>query len=155
MTGTWESHSLRGPRDRVALREFKTAFERVEPLASGRIAGVGSRLHLELELSDGIGSADSGRFDVAWSTQDDYSIHYTCPNGPDTRWDRHCHEYTTPGDDRHFHPPPNASTTDSDVEESCIRVCQITLVAMTTAKLWRVMYDTGDTSTANTISNPP
>lgn len=152
---TDESHSLRGPIDRRSLRHFRDEFERVEPLASGRLDDPFDPSELQITLDDGIGDAEDGRFDVRWSMKDDYNIHYSDSRGPDLRWDVHPHDYPGPNDGSHFHPPPEASSHSGDVAKSCIRVRRVSLVAMATAKIWREAYQTGLLDGVNNVSDPP
>ncbi len=150
-----ESHSLRSPIDRRSLRQFSDAFEQVEPLASGTLDDPLDPRKLSIRLDDGIGPSAGGRFDVRWSTQGDYNIHYTDDRGSDMRWDVHQHDYPAPNDDAHFHPPPAASNKAQDVEGSCIRVRRVFLVAMATATIWREAYQNGTLDLVNQLSNPP
>ena len=150
-----QSHGTRGPIDRRALIDFRSAFERVEPLATGELDDPVAPTELQIRLTDGIGSADSARFDVSWTTVDEYTIHYTDSTGRNCRWDRHPHEFPQPTDDRHFHPPPDASSDPEDVESSCIEVAEVSLVARAVHALWRQAYDRGDTAGINAMDDPP
>lgn len=152
---TEESHALRGPLDRTALREFHTVFEDVEPLATGSLEGEIRTTGLRITLEDGIGRASSGRFDVRWSTADDYNIHYTDDLDRDLRWDVHPHDFPAPVGDGHHHPPPDATSAPDDVEDSCITVTTIELVARATVTLWRHAYDRGTLSGTNGLVDPP
>ncbi|MDY6775305.1 MAG: hypothetical protein SV253_04400 [Halobacteria archaeon] len=127
----------------------------MEPLATAELDGFLSPDVLRIRLDDGIGDAQSSRIDVVWTVHDDYNIHYTDDAGRDFRWDLHPHEYPRPADDRHFHPPPDASTDTDDVEESCIQVSEIELVARAVHELWRRAYETGSMDGVNGYSNPP
>lgn len=149
------SHSLRGPIDRTALREFGDVFERLEPLAtSTRDDAIDART-LRIELEDGIGAATNGRFDVRWSTVNDYNIHYRDDRGRNLRWDLHPHDFPTPDGDEHFHPPPDASSEPEAVAESCIAVSEITLVARAAVTVWRHAYESESVAGINEIDNPP
>lgn len=147
-----ESHALRGAIDRGALTDFRDVFERQEPLATGRLDDPLDPSVLRIDLDEGVGSAAFARLDVVWTTRDDYSIHYTDPSGRDVRWDRHRNDFPRVPGDRHFHPPPDAS---SDVRPSCIAVAEIELVARAAVKCWREAYETGSLDTINELRDPP
>lgn len=149
-----ESHTLRGEIDRHALIDFRDSVEEIEPLASAELDDYVDPDELNIYLDDGIAHSSGGRFDVRWSTQNDYNIHYSeSPRG--FRWDVHPHQYTAPVGDGHFHPPPAASSDDGDVESSCIEVRDIDLVARATISLWRVAYDEASYEILNEATNPP
>lgn len=150
-----ESHSLRGAIDRTALLVFRDTVERHEPLASGQFDDFYDPSVLEIELDDGIGPSTGGRFDVRWSTTDDYNIHYSSGAGPDFRWDAHYHAYPNPSGDEHFHPPPDASKDPPDVAESCMSQPQPELVAVATVQSWRRCYEKGSLSDPNGLTDPP
>lgn len=150
-----ESHSLRGPIDAGALHDFRSEFERLEPLASGAPDDPVSPGELRLQLDDGIGEATTATITVRWSVQHDYNVHYSDDVDRNLRWDVHPHEYTAPDGDAHYHPPPNASSDDDDVEASCIRVTEIILVARAVHQLWRDGYDSGTIDPLNDATNPP
>ena len=132
-----ESHPLRGAIDAGALHDFRSEFERLEPLASGSLDDPVSPSELRLQLDDGIGEATTATLTVRWSVQNDYNIHYSDDTGRDLRWDVHPHEYTAPAGDSHYHPPPHASNDDDDVEASCIGVTELVLLARAVHHLWR------------------
>lgn len=150
-----ESHSLRGAIDAGALHDFRTEFERLEPLASGSLDDPVSPAELRVQLDDGIGEATSATITVRWSVRDDYNVHYSDDADRDLRWDVHPHEYTDPDGDGHYHPPPNASSTNDTVEASCVRVTELVLVARATHHLWRAGYDRGTVDPLNDAINPP
>lgn len=153
--GNTESHSLRGAIDAGALHDFRSEFERLEPLANGSLDDPVSPSELRLQLDDGIGEAASATITVRWSVQRDYNIHYSDDTGRDLRWDVHPHEYTEPDSDSHYHPPPNASSDDRNVELSCIEVTELILVARAVHQLWRAGYDTDRSDPLNDAANPP
>lgn len=154
MRGT-ESHSLRGAIDAGALHDFRSEFERLEPLASGSLDDPVSPSELRLQLDDGIGRATSATITVRWSVRDDYNVHYSDNMGRNLRWDVHPHEYTAPDGDAHYHLPPNASSNDDDVEASCIGVTELVLVARAVHQLWRAGYDAGTVDPLNDAIDPP
>jgi len=150
-----ESHSLRGAIDAGALHDFRTEFEHLEPLASGSLDDPVSPSELRLQLADGIGEATNSTITVRWSMQNDYNVHYSDETGRDLRWDVHPHDYTLPKSDAHYHPPPDASNSDSDVEASCITVTRLVLVARAVHQLWRAAYDRDRVDLLNNLTNPP
>lgn len=90
-----------------------------------------------------------------WTTRDDYNIHYTDDAGVDLRWDVHPNDYPPALDDKHFHPPPNATSDPASVEDSCIEVSELVLVARATHVLWRHAYEQGSFEAVNELVNPP
>lgn len=149
-----ETHAVRGPVDRGALLDFREAITRREPLATGELDDFLDPSVLYIHFEEGVGEADSGRFDVVWTTRDDYNIHYT-DDTRNLRWDVHPHDYPEPPEDRHFHPPPDASSDPDLVEDSCIEVSEIVLVALATLELWRTAYYRRSFDGINQIVNPP
>jgi hypothetical protein len=151
--GDSESHSLRGAIDAGALHDFRSEFERLEPLASGSLDDSVSPSELCLQLDDGIGEATIATITVRWTVRHDYNVHYS--DDRNLRWDVHPHEYTAPNGDAHYHPPPNASSDDDDVEASCIGVTEIVLVTRAVHQLWRAGYENGTVDPLNDATNPP
>lgn len=150
-----ETHAVRGPVDRGALLDFREAITRREPLTTCELDDFLDPSQLHVHFDEGVGEADSGRFDVAWTTQDDYNVHYTDDTHRNLRWDVHPHDYPKPPADKHFHPPPDASSDSGLVEDSCIEVSEIVLVALATLQLWRTAYQRGSFDGINQIINPP
>lgn len=150
-----ESHALCGAIDAGALYDFRTEFERLEPLASGSLDDVLSPGELRLQLDDGIAEAERATLTVRWSVKDDYNIHYSDDAERNLRWDVHPHDYTAPEGDGHYHPPPNASSEDSGVEASCVVVRELVLVARAVHQLWRAAYESGTFGPLNDAMNPP
>jgi hypothetical protein len=150
-----ESHSLRGAIDAGALHDFRSEFERLDPLASGVLDDPLSPSELRLQLDDGIGEATSATITVRWSVRDDYNVHYSDDTDRDLQWDVHPHDYTDPDGDGHYHPPPNASSDDGEVKASCIRVTEFVPVARAVHQLWRTGYDSGTVDPLNDANNPP
>jgi hypothetical protein len=150
-----ESHSLGGAIDAGALHDFRSEFERLDPLASGSLDDPLSPTELRLHLDDGIGEATSATITVRWSVRDDYNVHYSDDTDRNLRWDVHPHDYTDPDGDGHYHPPPNAASDDADVEASCITVTELVLVARAVHQLWRAGYDSGIVDPLNDANNPP
>ena len=150
-----ESHSLWGAIDAGALYEFRSEFERLEPLASGSLDDPVSPDELRLQFDDGIGEATTATITVRWSVRDDYNLHYSDDTDRNLRWDVHPHEYTAPDGDGHYHPPPNASSDDDDIDPSCIGVTELVLVTRAVHHLWRAGYDTGCVDPLNDATDPP
>lgn len=148
------SHAVRGPVDRGALLDFREMITQREPLTSCELDDFLDPSVLYISFEDGVGQADSGRFDVVWTTRDDYNVHYT-EDVRNLRWDAHPHDYPTPPDDRHFHPPPDASSDPDLVEDSCIEVSEIALVALAMLRSWRTAYDRESFDAINQIVDPP
>lgn len=151
---TVESHALRGPTDRGALIDFRDAFSQEEPLAAGALDDFLNPDELRIALTDGVGAAESARIDVIWTTKDDYNIHYTDTEARNLRWDIHPNDYPHPSGDKHFHPPPTASSDAQDVEDSCIEISEIELVARATHTLWRTAYDQSSFDGINEVADP-
>jgi hypothetical protein len=134
-----------------ALQRIRTFWLNFEPL----VAETGyddpvDPTELRIELTDGLGDADSARFDIQWSTLDNYSFHYVDSADVNWRFDRHPNTHSP---DRHFHSPPAARTVDA--EPSCIHVEEVSLVTRAIYKMWRIAYESGDLNRLNSISNPP
>lgn len=154
LDGDSESHTLRGSIDRKSLCEFRDVFQAEEPLATAELDTPLNPDVLTIVYDTGIGDGSSGRFDIRWSTVDDYNIHYT-DTDRDLRWDLHQHDYTSPLDDHHYHPSPDASKDDEDVEESCIELREVETVARAVKTAWRECYNVGSLDIANDLDNPP
>ena len=140
-----------GPIDAGSLRDIWEVFAQEEPLVEAATLAPPLDPHvLRIELTDGIGPAESARFDVRWSLADNYAFHYTDDEEVDFRFDRH------PKPDAptaHFHIPPDAPS--KPVKASCIRVTETTLVARAVLKLWRDAYDRGSFEVLNEAADPP
>ncbi len=154
LDGDSESHTLRGSIDRKSLCDFRDVFQEEEPLATAKLDNPLNPDVLTIMYNTGIGEDSSGRFDIRWSTVGDYNIHYT-DTARNLRWDLHHHGYTAPLDDRHYHPSPNASNDDEDVEKSCIEVQEVETVARAVKAAWRECYNVGSLDIANDLDNPP
>lgn len=140
-----------GPIYLPALRRIRNLWLGLEPLVEDtRYDDPVAPTELHVDLSDGIGAAGSARIDVQWSERHMYSFHYVDSNDVNWRFDRHPNTHS-PG--AHFHPPPDAST--SNAEPSCIDVEEVSLVGRAIHALWRAAYDHDDLSRLNTLSNPP
>lgn len=152
-----EGHSLRGPTDRPALLAIRDVFNTDEPLATAELDDYLDPEMLEVTFNDGLCGAETARIDVQWTTKDDYKFHYTDSRGVNLRWGKHPHndDYVNVSGLEHYHPPPNASSDPSEVEDSCITQSPEKLVTRAVLTLWRVAYHAESVSPLNAGSNPP
>lgn len=139
-----------GQLDEFALDEIRKVFQKQDPL----VAEVGfpnliDPQEMKVYVETGIGNADDARFDIRWFRTGYYNVHYT-DSSRDFRWDYHPKEGVP---DKHFHPPPDAESTNT--EPSCITIEQPELVARAVHKLWRRAFDTGGLAALNIAENPP
>jgi hypothetical protein len=148
---------LRGPIDRAALIAIRDVINEEEPLASAKLDDFLNPTTLEVALEDGLCGAEAARIDVQWTTRDDYKFHYTDSAGIDFRWGRHPHDedYVDVSGIEHYHPPPDASSDPTEVEQSCITHSSEILVTRAVLTLWRVAYYEGSLDPLNDGSNPP
>ncbi|MFC6752384.1 hypothetical protein [Halorubrum tibetense] len=153
--GDGESHTLRGTIDVTKLDAFREAFSTIEPMASGEIDDRLNPRELRITIPYGIGEADTTIFTVRWTTAGDYNIHYSDTSGRNLRWDIHPHDFSAPPDDRHFHPPPDASSADTHVEKSCLKEPSVDIVARAIHLLWRQALDEGSMTSINAGTNHP
>lgn len=155
--GPSESHSLRGPIDRGVLITIRDLINDEEPLATAELDDFLSPTRVEVNYTDGLCGAEACRIDIQWTTRDDYKFHYTDSRGTDLRWGKHPHngDYVNATGPEHYHPPPDASSDPTDVEESCIRQSLPKLVTRAVLKLWRVAYHRELLSGLNAGTNPP
>lgn len=140
-----------GTLDVVAMDEVRSAFTGHDGLIEA--AGFPNPADpsvVYVYLTDGIGDATDCRFDIRWYRRGYYSVHHTDSIGRNFRWDHHP-KVDTP--DKHFHPPPDASS--GDAEPSSITAEQPPVVARAVHKLWRRAYDTGSTSRVNSAEGIP
>ena len=152
-----ETHSLRGPTDRPVLITIRDVFNTEEPLATAQLDDFLDPDTLEVTFDDGLCEADTARIDVQWTTHDDYKFHYTDSRGVNLRWDKHPHggDYVHVTGLEHYHPPPDASSDPTDIEDSCIKQSPEELVTRAVLKLWRAAYHAESWSLLNAGSNPP
>lgn len=155
--GASESHRLPGPIDRAVLIRIRDLVVDSEPLGTATLDDFLDPRLLEVQFEDGLADADSTRFDIRWTTHDDYAFHYTDSAGVDLRWDSHPHDgdYTQVTEFAHFHPPPNASADFDVVADSCIRHTTALLVTQVVLKLWRTAYHEGSVEAIKAGENPP
>lgn len=140
-----------GPVYLPALRKIRDLWLELEPLVDATsYDDVVAPTELQVDLSDGLGSADAARFDIQWSELDMYSFHYVDTADVNWRFDRHPNTHSP---EAHFHPPPDAATTRAD--PSCIDVTEVSLVTRAVHMMWRAAYENDDESYLNSISNPP
>lgn len=154
-SGDRESHALRGAIDVTKLDAFRDAFVAIEPMASGAIDDRLNPRELRLTIPYGVEGADKTIFTVRWTTVGDYNIHYSDTSEHNLRWDIHPHDFSAPPDDRHFHPPPEASSVDDHVAASCIGDTSIAIVARAVHLLWRQALDKGSMTDINSGTNLP
>jgi len=153
-SGDGESHTLRGAIDVTKLDAFRDAFTAIEPMAEGTIDDRLDPRELRLTIPYGVGEAERTVFTVRWTAVDDYNVHYSDTAERNLRWDLHPHEFPAPLDDRHFHPPPDASSGDADVAESCLGDPSVALVARAVHLLWRQALEEGSLTRINAGTNP-
>lgn len=140
-----------GPIYLPALQRIRTLWIDLEPLVGEtRYDDIVSPTELHIDLTDGISNADAARFDIQWSELDMYSVHYIDSNDVNWRFDRHPNTHSP---EKHFHPPPDATT--SGAEPSCIDVEEVSLVTRAVHAMWRAAYDHDDPDRLNRLSNPP
>jgi hypothetical protein len=134
-----------------ALQRIRNLWVDLEPLVeTTAYDDPVSPTELHIELGGGLGTAGTARFDIQWSERDMYSFHYVDADDVDWRFDRHPNTHSP---ERHFHPPPDAST--AAAEPSCIEVTEVSLVTRAVHAMWRVAYEHDDSSRLNGLSNPP
>ena len=140
-----------GPIYLPALQRIRDLWIELEPVVeTTSYNDIVSPTKLHIDLADGIGSAEAARFDIQWSELDMYTFHYVDTEDRNWRFDRHPNTHSP---EKHFHPPPAATTT--ACEPSCIDVSEVSLVTRAVHAGWRVAYEHADASRLNTLSNPP
>lgn len=151
-----EAHSLRGPSDRPTLLAIRDLFNSEEPLATAAVDDILNPDIVTVQYSDGLLAAEWSRIDVQWTTLDDYKYHYTDAADVNVRWGKHPHngDYVHVPGLEHYHPPPDASSNPSDVEDSCINQRPETLVTRAVIKLWRTAYHAQSLAPLNAGKNP-
>ena len=134
-----------GTLDVASMDEIRSAFTGLDGLVEkAGFPTLADPKVLKVRFSDGIGDAEDGRFDVKWYRKGYYSFHYTDSTERNFRWDHHP---KAGAPDKHFHPPPDAPSTNP--EASCISAVDPPVVARVVHKLWRRAYDTGGTEQLN------
>jgi len=134
----WERVDTGAP-DPDLLSRVRTIAENYEPLITS--TEFDDRLNPEvvhLHLDEGI-AAESGRFDITWTTKRYYRYHYTEGDDFNYRYDNHP-RIDLP--DAHFHEPPNAAH--DDAVSSCIKVRSVRLVTLAVLQMWRDTVESGD-----------
>jgi len=134
----WERVDTGAP-DPDLLSRVRTIAENYEPLITS--TEFDDRLNPEvvhLHLDEGI-AAESGRFDITWTTKRYYRYHYTEGDDFNYRYDNHP-RIDLP--DAHFHEPPNAAH--NDAVPSCIKVRTVRLVTLAVLQMWRDTVESGD-----------
>lgn len=101
------------PIDRAVLQRLQSRLDDTRLVASATLVDAG-RVHLRVTVaSEYYPGERTGRLEIRWYRNDDFSIHYreTEPGAVwECRWDRHPNSHNTRD---HFHPPPDASRADS------------------------------------------
>lgn len=140
-----------GRMDIPALNRIRNRWLDLEPLVDETYYDdIVSPTELHVELTDGLGAADTARFDIQWSERGMYSFHYVDTGGVNWRFDRHPNTHSP---EAHFHPPPDAVT--GEARPSCIDVTEVSLVTRAVHTLWRAAYENDDLDRLNSVSNPP
>jgi len=140
-----------GPIYLPALQRIRDLWIELEPLVeTTSYDDIVSPTELHVEIGDGIGTADSARFDIQWSQLDMYTFHYVDSEGRNWRFDRHPNTHSP---EKHVHPPPEAAT--ASAEPSCIEVAEVSLVTRAVHANWRTAYGQTDIFRLNSLSNPP
>ena len=137
------AHRLLGAIDGDVLFTIRDEFARRAPLATATVDDIVSPSMVMVELSAGLQGNSTGRFDIQWTTENDYKFHYR-DEDLDFRWGHHPHggDYDVKGY-AHFHPPPDASNLPTDVEPSCITVHRPTVVTRAVLTNWHAAYHDG------------
>jgi len=86
----------------------------VETVRTEQTGGMTSLVMVKLDGERYPNSIKKGRIEIQWYTNGDYNFHYiethTAGDIWQCRWDKHVNPHTTR---IHFHPPPEASSTDA------------------------------------------
>ena len=140
-----------GPIYLPALQRIRDLWLELEPIVEATsYDDVVAPTELQVSLSDGLGDAESARFDIQWSERGMYSFHYVDSEDVNWRFDRHPNTHSP---EIHFHPPPEAATTAA--EPSCIDVTEVSLVTRAVHAMWRAAYEDDAVDQLNSASNPP
>jgi hypothetical protein len=105
-----------GPLDETALEQIRDEFTMLDGLVIE--AGFDSLLDptkLVVQFDDGIGDADSCRFDVRWYQTGYYNFHHIDEQDVNFRFDYHPKPEAP---NKHFHNPPDAPS--EHPQRSCI-----------------------------------
>jgi hypothetical protein len=107
------------PIDRAILQRLQSRLADNRLVESVTLVDT-ERFHLRATLAaDYYPGERTGRVEIRWYRNDDFSIHYRETDAGaawECRWDRHPNAHNTRS---HFHPPPDASRTDAaDVQVS-------------------------------------
>lgn len=144
----WERVDTGTPDIRL-LSTVRTTAENYEPLVTDvRFDNPLDPETLHLYTDAGI-RAETGRFDVTWTTKHYYRYHYTEGPAFNYRYDRHP-RVDLP--EKHFHEPPTARH--DDAVQSCIEVETVRLVTLAVLQLWRETVESGDIAQLQQ-PNPP
>jgi len=146
--GTEDDDGRFGSTDTTSLEAFRDVFLEEPLVERAEFDDLTNPRELRVRLSDGVTS--EGSFTVRWSARGYYSVHYSEEKDVQFRFDRHPNPHSP---QKHFHPPPDAST--QDAEPSCIEVETDELVARAVLKLWRRWYESDGDEYPNSGKKPP
>ena len=136
-----------GSTDTTSLEAFRDVFLEEPLVEETEFDDSTNPRQLRVRLSDGVTS--EGSFTVRWSIRGYYSVHYL-EDGVEFRFDYHPNPHSP---QKHFHPPPDAST--EEAEKSCVEVETDELVSRAVLKLWRRWYESDGDVSPNGGKNPP
>ncbi|MBP1923640.1 hypothetical protein J2751_002685 [Halorubrum alkaliphilum] len=139
------------PLDETALEQIRDEFTTLDGLVIE--AGFDSLLDptkLVVRLDDGIGGADSCRFDLRWYQTGYYNFHHTDEQDVNFRFDYHP---KPDAPNKHFHAPPEALS--ERPQRSCITTIEPRLVTRAVHFLWRRAYEESSLTQLNEAENPP
>ena len=115
----------------------------VETVRTEQTGGMTSLVMVKLDGERYPNSIKKGRIEIQWYTNGDYNFHYIETHTADDiwqcRWDKHVNPHTTR---IHFHPPPEASSTDaipdqpSDCHSTAIFIRTLASVRQRIGDLW-------------------
>jgi hypothetical protein len=98
---------LRSIRDRVRTHPV------IDTVTAERTGGLLSMIQAACDPDRYPAHITAARLEIRWYTNDDYNFHYIETHAGGTwqcRWDRHPNPHT---ERTHFHPPPDARSTDT------------------------------------------
>ena len=140
-----------GPLDETALEQIRDVFATLDGLViESRFDSLLDPTKLIVRLNDGIGAADSCRFDVRWYHTGYYNFHHTDKQDVNFRFDYHP---KSDAPNKHFHPPPDASSYHP--QRSCISTTEPRLVTRAVHFLWRRAYEKNSLTQLNEAKNQP
>ena len=139
-----------GPIYLPALQRIRDLWLDLEPLVDATAYDdVVAPTELQISLSDGLADAESARLDIQWSELGMDSFHFVDSDDVNWRFDRHPNTHSH---EIHFHPTPDAATTDA--KPSCIGVTEVSLVTRAVHGMWRAAYEDDAMDRLNSAANP-